>query len=362
MRFGLVDILNRKISGQSAVEYLMTYGWMLLVVAIVGGSVFSVVQEGSIESRSGFQGDNIQASEFGMTSTGLGFVLENRAYEEAIINQINVSQQGSGAVIPFEKELDVSSVAGLKLPHVRQSSSTNTVNVELKYDYGELQNVTLEGNLKGGFEFDDSIVGYWTLRLGQAVGDKMFDISQNSAHGDLINVSFVRDDKFGEVMHFNGSTKIPLTGERGSVHTDDLTVMIWAQTNESNWILGEGALFRMHAEAGEDAGFWIRQEDFGESNMIHGGEVRENEWHHYAGVYNSKTGKQKLYLDGELVATGEPDFQAVGDYHKNLCVGESWCGSDSYFTGNATELMIFNRALGKDKIKEFAENPGFEIE
>lgn len=33
----------RGLAGQSAIEYLMTYGWMLLVVAIVGGTIFSVV-------------------------------------------------------------------------------------------------------------------------------------------------------------------------------------------------------------------------------------------------------------------------------------------------------------------------------
>jgi hypothetical protein len=33
-----------KSKGQSAIEYLMTYGWMLLVVAIVGGAIFSTVR------------------------------------------------------------------------------------------------------------------------------------------------------------------------------------------------------------------------------------------------------------------------------------------------------------------------------
>lgn len=39
---------------QSAIEYLMTYGWMLLVVAIAGGAVFSLVSNQGIESVSGF--------------------------------------------------------------------------------------------------------------------------------------------------------------------------------------------------------------------------------------------------------------------------------------------------------------------
>ena len=29
--------------GQSAIEYLMTYGWMLLVVAVTGAAIFATV-------------------------------------------------------------------------------------------------------------------------------------------------------------------------------------------------------------------------------------------------------------------------------------------------------------------------------
>ena len=37
--------------GQTAIEYLMTYGWMLLVVAIVGGAIITTVQGDSVPSE-----------------------------------------------------------------------------------------------------------------------------------------------------------------------------------------------------------------------------------------------------------------------------------------------------------------------
>ena len=58
------------LTGQSAIEYLMTYGWMLLVVAIVGGAIFAVVQSESVESVNGFTGDDVIVDEFGVTSGG----------------------------------------------------------------------------------------------------------------------------------------------------------------------------------------------------------------------------------------------------------------------------------------------------
>lgn len=41
-------VLSRKKKGQAAIEFLMTYGWMLLVVLIVGALIFSFVDFGSL--------------------------------------------------------------------------------------------------------------------------------------------------------------------------------------------------------------------------------------------------------------------------------------------------------------------------
>lgn len=45
-----MDIFHRKSSkrGQAAIEFLMTYGWMLLIVLIVGALIFSFVDFGSL--------------------------------------------------------------------------------------------------------------------------------------------------------------------------------------------------------------------------------------------------------------------------------------------------------------------------
>ena len=59
--------MNEIISGQSAIEYLMTYGWMLLVVAITGSTIFAVASDQSVESISGFTGSDVQINDFGVT-------------------------------------------------------------------------------------------------------------------------------------------------------------------------------------------------------------------------------------------------------------------------------------------------------
>ena len=41
-------VFNNRKKGQAAIEFLMTYGWMLLVVLIVGALIFSFVDFGSL--------------------------------------------------------------------------------------------------------------------------------------------------------------------------------------------------------------------------------------------------------------------------------------------------------------------------
>jgi len=41
-------VFNKNKKGQAAIEFLMTYGWMLLVVLIVGALIFSFVDFGSL--------------------------------------------------------------------------------------------------------------------------------------------------------------------------------------------------------------------------------------------------------------------------------------------------------------------------
>lgn len=55
-------VMNKNKRGQAAIEFLMTYGWMLLVVLIVGALIFSFVDFGSLlpnklDLTNSFKGD-----------------------------------------------------------------------------------------------------------------------------------------------------------------------------------------------------------------------------------------------------------------------------------------------------------------
>ena len=89
------DVFAKR-KGQSAIEYLMTYGWMLLVVAIVGGAIFATVQGQCTSSTSGFSTSDVRVADFATNSDGnLAFELRNAAASPVTVTNITVSDGGT---------------------------------------------------------------------------------------------------------------------------------------------------------------------------------------------------------------------------------------------------------------------------
>ena len=148
-------MVTKGLLGQSAVEYLMTYGWMLLVVAIVGGAIFSVVGDQSIESTSSFSGSDVGVSNFGFNQNrALDFELQNTASEKLEIQEVNVTDN-SNRTASFNQEewrVSVGDSQVFSIPGVESSDSTNTLDVDIKYDQEGLEDLETSGTLTSDLE------------------------------------------------------------------------------------------------------------------------------------------------------------------------------------------------------------------
>jgi len=145
---------NYLMKGQSAIEYLMTYGWMLLVVAVVGGAIFSVVQSESIESSSGFTGGDVAVENFGLSNSGsLDMVLRNTAADSVEVQSITLSEGGEEFTTGINEEVSVGdSKAVSTLGAVQSSGGASTVDVEVNYDVGGLTDQVVTGTVSGSLE------------------------------------------------------------------------------------------------------------------------------------------------------------------------------------------------------------------
>lgn len=93
--------------GQSAIEYLMTYGWMLLVVAIIGGAIFSTVNSRCVESVSGFTGADIMVEDLAIVkdddgSDYLGIEIRNTAAKPVKIGADDLTLQDQSSDITLK--------------------------------------------------------------------------------------------------------------------------------------------------------------------------------------------------------------------------------------------------------------------
>jgi hypothetical protein len=146
--------LFRQRKGQSAIEYLTTYGWMLLVIAIVGGAIFTTVQGSTdLQSSSGLANADIQIVNFGITGSGTGssalqMELRNAAQEQ--VQSVNVTVDGVEADND-DITIPVGDTATVNFPEFSQDQTSDTYDVVINYDSGGLTNLRVNGTITGNF-------------------------------------------------------------------------------------------------------------------------------------------------------------------------------------------------------------------
>jgi len=148
--------------GQSAIEYLMTYGWMLLVVAVIGGLLFSLVQDQNLESVTGFGGEEMQVENFGVSSDN-NLSLQVLNARRGTVELTNVTVEGDEGMKYTDTEymegLEPSGDAFLELgsqesreiviPDFNNTDSGQSFEVRLTYNKEGLTNLVSQGRITG---------------------------------------------------------------------------------------------------------------------------------------------------------------------------------------------------------------------
>ncbi|MBN2594669.1 MAG: hypothetical protein JXA81_14265 [Sedimentisphaerales bacterium] len=97
-------------------------------------------------------------------------------------------------------------------------------------------------------------------------------------------------------------------------------------------------------------------------NLDHVGSHGWDEWIHYAGTYDSVTGKGILYIDGDVCESiNVTPGQLIADWGTGARVGYN-IDNARPFTGIMDELYLYTRALSQDEIKELMVSDGLPTE
>lgn len=128
----------------------MSYGWMLLIVAVVGGTIYSTVGQRCVASTTGFSGSEVQIEDFGTTASGeLNFNLRNADPEPVEITNISITSETSDQTVSSNELVRIPSLdtetTAVSQVFFQQANGCNTIEVEITYDQGSLEDQIVTG-------------------------------------------------------------------------------------------------------------------------------------------------------------------------------------------------------------------------
>lgn len=146
--------------GQSAIEYLTTYGWMLLVVAIVGGAIFTTVQgQADLSAVSGFSGSDVGVGSFGTTGDQLALEVQSTGSNPISINKVTLTSDSTDKSVSQSVNTGRIPLGGSEtvlIENVTTSEASTTFNLGIEYETGNLPGLLAEGTITGSFKIDNS--------------------------------------------------------------------------------------------------------------------------------------------------------------------------------------------------------------
>ena len=218
----------------------------------------------------------------------------------------------------------------------------------------------------------DGVVSYWPFDDGTITGNTVEDILGDN-DGELTKNPKSVAGKVGMALEFDGenSVHIPGTASLEFAGAEEMSVVAWVNADSDSPVQGvvagccgtivaqrdvNGWALRFDGRnAGQEMEFivqpgWQGDGGFGAAAFNKG------EWHHLVGVVNNKD--MLLYVDGEL----ETEQNYNGPMATTGSETEIGHAGDGGFVGIIDEVMIYNKALTADEVKQIFEAEGLPVE
>ncbi|MFC1756465.1 LamG-like jellyroll fold domain-containing protein [Patescibacteria group bacterium] len=195
------------------------------------------------------------------------------------------------------------------------------------------------------------------------------DQSGQSNHGNAVDNTVATAGKIGQALEFDGAGDYV---EFSAINHDDISVSLWfnretadvVDTIWGGWYWNSNVQLRQ----GHDLRFYsgltrldwtlVTQDGGGtKTNLTTNYELGSGQfgnWYHAAVTYNSATGEQKLYVDGDLKDT---EYHAAGNVitpltsYSTMRVGHSRI-NNGYFPGKIDEVRVYSRAISQNEVTE----------
>jgi len=209
---------------------------------------------------------------------------------------------------------------------------------------------------------DSNLVLWLPMTIGS--GTHLNDYSGNSNDGTINGADWLKIPYMGSyALEFNGSSDY-VSGSLGSI-TTVMTVSAWIKTDGSgmsgNWggIVSDGGIlafqkWQLRRDNDNVYEFVWDNQSYTSSAYTDATNIEDDEWHHIVGVYDGS--QMKLYVDGILADTH--NYSGTISSSTSFSIGryESSAPTYYYFQGIISDVMIWNKALTIEEIKDIYKN------
>jgi len=203
------------------------------------------------------------------------------------------------------------------------------------------------------------------LPFNEGEGKVAHDMSGCHSDGVIFNAKWARG-KYGLALEFSGDGYVEVKGGPKR-KTEEVTLMAWIFSDvmePRNVIISrcsEDNVRGYELSVGEQLGLQFEVFSKGEPDeriaVVKAENVlRRSRWTHVAVTFKGK-GFIRVYIDGILKAEGKMDFTCSFDNTEPLRIGVGFSKPRTpfFFKGLIDEVLIFNRALSEEEIRQVIE-------
>jgi len=354
-------------------EYLMTYGWAILIILIAAGAlfylgVFDTDIPNSCSIPAPFVCRDVIVNENGILfNLGAGANTQNALVIDVKINGESCSDLGG---FLYNTDIDEESYSGcaINLSDEKVSGSVDiTYNIQNSLDHningdfsGNVEERSIASTVQNNGIFhlsDENLIFGWD---GESVNDYAGGLVGIPAGG--LNVPNT-EGYLGGGTEFDGVNDNLNFGNKFYFNiSDPFTYSVWFYWNGNESTGGNVfGLASKSVSSGFDLLFLSNNLRFSLRNTV-GNElgisnatIFERQWYHAVGVFDPANDLMSLYVNGkrvEIRQVSELGLVSIMGSTNNFGIGENTVGGNfRTFNGTIDEVAIWNRALSGDEIQ-----------
>jgi hypothetical protein len=339
--------IHHNTKSQAAMEFLMTYGWALLIILLV---IAALAYFGMLNPDR-FLPDKVTVSDnrLQVISTSSNRIILKNAGADTLMNlQVNMTnhnciQSQPATIAPGEVKSLILLCSDSVTPNGRLKGD-----IKINYSsviYGEVMSKNIYANyaVRGDYFSSNGLGAYWPL-------DDYNDYSGNSKTLTCTNCPAARQGKVNNAYLFNGVNTV-LTTSHIDIHNRAFSVSAWVNFNSLTGdqpILEEGT-----PVSNQNLVLLARSSKmlfaFYSNDLAGSTTLSTGQWYHVVFVYDNGPKKRTIYLNGVQDGTDISGSDFVGTTGNwNLGV---YTSPGAYLNGAIDEVYFFNKALTADEVK-----------